>query len=325
MEDVVAVVGATGAVGREILRTLERRGFTAEKVLAFASERSAGVTLPFRGAALEVQRLAPDSFEGVTVALFSAGPMVGRELAPVAARSGAVVIDSSSAWRMDPEVPLVVPEVNPQAVMHRPKGIIANPSSGAIQMVVALKPLHDEAKIKRIVVSTYQAASAKGHLAVKELDAQLAALAAGRTPEAQVFPAQLAMNLLNDWKPGADGYSEEELTLVHETRKLLAEKDLAVTPTCVRVPVAIGHGESIHVEFHSPLNARRARELLARAPGIEQVEEPQPVDAANTDSVYVGRIRDDLSVPNALNLWVVADNLRKGAALNAVQIAELVV
>jgi aspartate-semialdehyde dehydrogenase len=325
MEDVVAVVGATGAVGREILRTLERRGFTAEKVLVFASERSAGATLPFRGSTLEVQRLKPDSFEGVTVALFSAGPMVGREFAPIAARAGAVVIDSSSAWRMDPEVPLVVPEVNPQAVMHRPKGIIANPSALAIQMVVALKPLHDEAKIKHVVVSTYQAASAKGQAALKELEAQLAAVATGRTPEAKVFPAQLAMNLLNDDKPGADGYSEEELTLVYETRKLLAEKDLAVTPTCVRVPVAIGHGESIHVEFHSPLNARRARELLSRAPGIELVAEPQPIEAANTDSVYVGRIRDDLSVPNALNLWVVADNLRKGAALNAVQIAELVV
>lgn len=333
MDDVVAVVGATGAVGREMLRTLERRGFTAAKVLALASERSAGASLPFRGEMLRVERLTPESFRGVTVALFSAGAMIGREFGPIAAKAGAIVIDNSNAWRMDPEVPLVVPEVNPQAVMHRPKGIIANPNCTTIQMVVALKPLHDEAKIKHVVVSTYQATSGKGRSAVKELEEQLAAIAAGRVPEARVFPAQIAMNVQSDWKAGADGYSEEELTLIHETRKILAEKDLAVTPTCVRVPVVTGHSESLHVQFHSPLNAQRARELLSRAPGIELVDsdeyvpgkEPQPIDAANTDPVYVGRIREDLSVPNALNFWVVADNLRKGSALNAVQIAELVV
>jgi aspartate-semialdehyde dehydrogenase len=333
MDNVVAVVGATGAVGREMLRTLERRGFSTEKVLALASERSAGATLPFRGGTLTVERLEPKSFQGVTVALFSAGATIAREFGPIAAAAGAVVIDNSSAWRMDPEVPLVVPEVNPQAVMHRKKGIIANPNCSTIQMVVALKPLHDEARVKHIVVSTYQATSGKGHAAVEELRTQISAIAAGKEPEAKVFPKQMAMNVLSDWKPGTDGYSEEELKMVNETRKIMGDKDILVTPTCVRVPVATAHSESIHVQFHSPLNAKRARELLANAPGVELVDdgeyapgkEPQPLYAANTDPVYVGRIRDDLGVPGALNLWVVSDNLRKGAALNAVQIAELVV
>ncbi len=332
MEHVVAVVGATGAVGREMLRTLERRGFSTERVIALASERSAGKKLPFRGATLEVLRLEPKAFDGVTVALFSAGATVSREFAPIAANAGAVVIDNSSAWRMDPEVPLVVPEVNPQAVMHRPKGIIANPNCSTIQLVVALKPLHDAARIKHIVVSTYQATSGKGQAAVEELRAQIAAIAAGREPEHEIFPAQMAMNVLSDWKPGENGYSEEELKLVNETRKIMGDKDIGVTPTCVRVPVVLSHSESVHVQFHSPMNAQRARELLADAPGVELCDdgtyvagqEPQPIRAANTDPVYVGRIRDDLAVPGALNLWIVADNLRKGAALNAVQIAELI-
>jgi aspartate-semialdehyde dehydrogenase len=328
---IVADAGATGAVGREMLRTLERRQFPAQRVLALASSRSVGQELPFRGQSLKVSELTPDSFKGVDIALFSAGASVSREYAPLAAAAGAVVIDNSSAWRMDDDCPLVVPEVNPEAARHRPKGIIANPNCSTIQMVVALKPLHDAARIRHIIVSTYQATSGKGHHAVEELHAQLAALAAGETRTPQVFPGQIAMNVLSDWKPGRDDYSEEELKMVNETRKILGDASIGVTPTCVRVPVVTGHGESVHVQFYQPLSAARARELLRHAPGVRLVEgdyapgaEPQPVQAANTDPVYVGRVRDDLAVPGALNLWVVADNLRKGAALNAVQIAELI-
>jgi aspartate-semialdehyde dehydrogenase len=331
MNQTVAVVGATGAVGREMLRTLERRGFPAERVVALASPRSAGQELPFRGGTLTVQALEPKAFEGVRIALFSAGASVSREYGPIAAAAGAVVIDNSSAWRMDHEVPLVVPEVNPDSAAQRPKGIIANPNCSTIQMVVALKPLHDEARIKHIVVSTYQATSGKGHAAVTELRAQIGQIAAGKQPEVRVFPGQMALNVLSDWKAGSGGYSEEELKLVNETRKIFGDPEIGVTPTCVRVPVITGHSESVHVQFHRPLSAARALELLRRAAGIELFDgdyapggEPQPLAAADTDPVYVGRVRDDLAVPGALNLWVVADNLRKGAALNAVQIAELI-
>jgi aspartate-semialdehyde dehydrogenase len=328
----VAVVGATGAVGREMLRTLERRNFPAKRVVALASERSAGKKLPYNGGELTVEKLGNGSFEGVDIALFSAGAGTSREFSPVAAKAGAVVIDNSSAWRMDPEVPLVVPEVNPGALSPRPKGIIANPNCSTIQMVVALKPLHDAARIKRIVVSTYQATSGKGHDAVEELRAQIADVARGVKPTAKIFPGQIALNVLSDWKPGKDGYSEEELKMVHETRKIMGDASIGVTPTCVRVPVVSGHSEAVHVEFHTPLSAARARDLLRNAPGVVLVEgdyvpggEPQPLQAADTDPVYVGRVRDDLAVPGALNLWVVSDNLRKGAALNAVQIAELLI
>jgi aspartate-semialdehyde dehydrogenase len=328
----VAVVGATGAVGREMLRTLERRNFPAKRVVALASERSAGKKLPFNGGELTVEKLGTSSFEGVTIALFSAGAGTSREFAPVAAKAGAIVIDNSSAWRMDPEVPLVVPEVNPGALSARPKGIIANPNCSTIQMVVALKPLHDAARIKRIVVSTYQATSGKGHDAVEELKAQIAEVARGGKPTPKVFPGQIALNVLSDWKAGQDGYSEEELKMVNETRKIMGDASIGVTPTCVRVPVVSGHSEAVHVEFHAPLSAARARDLLRGAPGVVLVEgdykpggEPQPLQAADTDPVYVGRVRDDLAVPGALNLWIVSDNLRKGAALNAVQIAELLV
>lgn len=330
MSKVVAVVGATGAVGREMLRTLERRNFQASKVIALASERSAGSKLPFAGGELEVRKLDPDSFSGVDIALFSAGGETSKEYSPIAAAAGAVVIDNSSAWRMDPDCPLVVPEVNPEAIEQRPKGIIANPNCSTIQMVVALKPLHDAARVRHVVVSTYQATSGKGHAAVSELREQIRAIGAGQQPKSQVFPAQMAMNVLSDWKAGRDGYSEEELKLVNETRKILGDDAIGVTPTCVRVPVVTGHSESLHVQFHQPLGAARARELLANAPGVTLVDgdyapggEPKPLDAADTDPVYVGRVRDDLAVKGAINLWVVADNLRKGAALNAVQIAEL--
>ena len=327
---VVAVVGATGAVGREMLRTLERRDFPVERLVPLASKRSAGSRLSFRSEAVEVLELTPKSFEGVEITFFSAGAGVSREFAPIAAAAGATVIDNSSAWRMDDEVPLVVPEVNPQAVMHKPKGIIANPNCSTIQLVVALKPLHDKARLKHVVVSTYQATSGKGHAAVEELRTQMSALAAGKEAEAKVFPTQIAMNLVSDWKPGDGNYSEEELKLVNETRKILGDREIGVTPTCVRVPVVTGHSESVHIQCHEPLNAKQVLELLRNAPGIELFDadyapgkEPQPLHAADTDPVYVGRVRDDLAVPGAINLWVVSDNLRKGAALNAVQIAEL--
>jgi aspartate-semialdehyde dehydrogenase len=299
-------------------------------VIALASERSRGLKLDFCGTKLTVERLDPSSFKGVDIALFSAGAATAKEFAPLAAQAGAIVIDNSSAWRMDPDVPLVVPEVNPGAIKERTRGIIANPNCSTIQMVVALKPLHDEARIKHIVVSTYQATSGKGYAAVEELRAQIRDVAAGRLPTPSVFPGPIALNVLSDWKPGRDGYSEEELKMVNETKKIMGDPSIGVTPTCVRVPVVTGHSESVHVQFHSPLGAERAKDLLRAAPGVELVDgeyrpggEPQPLRAADTDPVYVGRVREDLAVPGALNLWIVADNLRKGAALNAVQIAEL--
>lgn len=330
MSCVVAVVGATGVVGREMLRTLEARGFPAARVLALASPRSAGRRVPFRGGEIEIQAATPEAFEGVTFALFSAGAAASRELAPAAAARGAVVIDNSSAWRMDPEVPLVVPEVNMDAAARRPKGIIANPNCSTIQMVVALKPLHDAAKLRHVVVSTYQAASGKGHAAMEELLAQARALAAGEAPPMAVLPGQLALNVLMDWKASAGSdYSEEELKMVNETRKILGDESIAVSPTTVRVPVVTGHSESIHAQFHRPMSAAEAKRLLAGAPGVKLMDEPyapgrhpQPIHAAGADEVFVGRVRDDAGVPGAINLFVVADNLRKGAALNAVQIAE---
>jgi aspartate-semialdehyde dehydrogenase len=329
MAKVVAVVGATGVVGREMLRTLEARHFPAKRVVALASARSAGQLLPFRGEQIEVKLAAPEAFAGVDIALFSAGAAASRELGPAAAARGAVVIDNSSAWRMDPEVPLVVPEVNMDAAAERPKGIIANPNCSTIQMVVALKPLHDAARIRHVVVSTYQAASGKGHAAVQELEEQVRHAADGKKHAPKVFPGVLAMNVLMDWKAGASDYSEEEIKMVNETRKILGDASIGVSPTTVRVPVVTGHSEAVHVQFHRPMSAEEAKRLLRDAPGVVLMDEPyapgrhpQPLDSAGTDAVFVGRVRDDLAVPGALNLWVVADNLRKGAALNAVQIAE---
>ena len=326
---VVAVVGATGAVGREMLRVLEQRRFPVKRVVALASRRSLGTKLPFGGGEVTVSELTPQAFTGVDVALFSAGATVSREYGPIAASAGAVVIDNSSAWRMDPQVPLVVPEVNMSAAADRPRGIIANPNCATIQMVVALKPLHDAARIKHIVVSTYQATSGKGHAAVEELLAQTRSALDGREPESRVFPGTIAFNVLCDWKAGEDDYSEEETKIVQETRKILEDATLGVSPTTVRVPVLNGHSESIHVQFQRAMNAEEAKRLLRDAPGVILVggayapgKNPQPVHASGTDAVYVGRVRNDLAVPGAINLFVVSDNLRKGAALNAVQIAE---
>lgn len=326
---VVAVAGATGAVGREMLRTLEQRGFPVARLVALASKRSAGQKLPFRGGEVVVEELGPRSFEGVDVALFSAGASVSREFSPIAAKSGAVVIDNSSAWRMDPDVPLVVPEVNLDAARVRPKGIIANPNCSTIQMVVALKPLHDAARVKTIVVSTYQATSGKGQAAVEELLEQARAALAGDAVTSKVFPGPMAFNVMCDWKAGEGDYSEEELKLVFETRKIMGDDAIGVSPTTVRVPVVKGHSEAVHVQFHRPMTAKEAKDLLRGAEGVVLMEEsyapgkhPQPLQAAGTDAVFVGRVRDDLAVKGAIDMFVVADNLRKGAALNAVQIAE---
>jgi len=327
----VAVVGATGAVGREMLRTLETRNFPVGRVHPLASQRSAGKKLAFGGDHVVVEELTAASFKGVELALFSAGAAVAREFAPLAAQAGALVVDNSSAWRMDDGCPLVIPEVNPEAARKRPKGIIANPNCSTIQMLVALKPLHAAARLRHIVVSTYQATSGKGHAAVEELRAQAGAILDGRPHEAKVFPGRIAFNVLCDWKAGDRDYSEEEWKMVMETHKILGDSSIGVSPTTVRVPVLNAHSEAIHAQFHRPMAAAEAKRLLQGAPGVVLVDEPygpgrhpQPADASGTDAVYVGRVRDDLAVPGALNLFVVSDNLRKGAALNAVQIAELV-
>lgn len=326
---VVAIAGATGAVGREMLRTLEQRNFPVSKLVALASKRSAGQKLPYRGGEITIEELGSKSFEGVDIALFSAGASVSREFAPIAAKCGAVVIDNSSAWRMDPDVPLVVPEVNIEAAKTRPKGIIANPNCSTIQMLVALKPLHDAARVKTIIVSTYQAVSGKGQAAVEDLLQQTRAALAGETVTPTVFPGRIAFNVLCDWKAGEADYSEEELKMVHETRKIMGDPTIGVSPTTVRVPVLTGHSESVHVQFHRPMTAAEAKKLLREAEGVVLFEEPyapanhpQPFASAGTDPVFVGRVRDDLAVPGAITMFVVADNLRKGAALNAVQIAE---
>jgi aspartate-semialdehyde dehydrogenase len=325
----VAVAGATGAVGREMLKTLEQRNFPVKKLVALASKKSAGTTLPFKGGEVVVSELGPKSFEGVDVALFSAGAGPSKEFAPIAAKSGAIVIDNSSAWRMDPDCPLVVPEVNIAAAKNPKKGIIANPNCSTIQMVVALKPLHDANRVKTIIVSTYQATSGKGVAAVEDLMQQTKAAIMGETITPKVFPGRIAFNVLCDWKPGTNDYSEEELKMVNETKKIMGDDSIMVSPTTVRVPVVTGHSESVHVQFERPMTAAQAKDLLRKAEGVVLMEDayapgkhPQPFEVAGTDPVFVGRVRDDLAVPGAIMMWVVADNLRKGAALNAVQIAE---
>lgn len=333
---VVAVVGATGAVGREMLKTLEERNFPIDRLVAMASPRSAGSKLPFRGQEVTVVATTPEAFKGVQVALFSAGAAAAREFGPIAAAAGAVVIDNSSAWRTDADCPLVVPEVNPEMIGMRPKGIIANPNCSTIQLLVALKPLHDAAKLRHIVVSTYQATSGKGHAAVEDLKQQTRAWAAGEAIQPTIFPGQMAFNLLSDWKaattPEAEGYSEEELKMVFETKKIMGDPSIEVSPTCVRVPVVNGHSESVHAKFARHLSVEEAKSLLRKAPGVILDERPyapgqhpQPIEASGRDEVFVGRVRRDFADPHALNLWVVGDNLRKGAALNAVQIAEHVI
>ncbi len=329
----VAVVGATGAVGEIMRQVLIERAFPLRAVKFLASERSAGKTVEFKGKTYSVELLRPEAFSGVDVVLSSTPASVSREVSPLAAKAGAVVIDNSSAWRMDPEVPLVVPEVNAHTLRHIPKGIVANPNCSTIQMVVALKPLHDLAKIRRVVVATYQASSGKGARALGELDAQLTAVGRGEpVPEARNHAARLAGNVLpHDWKYGDDGYSEEEWKMVRETRKIMGDDSILVSPTTARVPVRVGHSEAINLEFHNPITPEQAREALRRAPGVVLLDDysrgevPLALNAAGRDEVFVGRVRRDPTLPNGLNLWVVADNLRKGAATNAVQIAEVLV
>ncbi len=330
MGQVVAVVGATGLVGREMLRILQTRHFPADRVIPLASSRSAGCTVTYGHEQLPVAEATPESFTGVAIALFSAGKRASLQLAPEAAARGAVVIDNSSAWRMDPEVPLVVPEVNPAAAAERPKGIIANPNCSTIQMVVALAPIHQLSPLRHVVVSTYQAASGKGWAAVEELRQQRVALSQRQPLKSQVFPGPIADNVITDWPAGAADYSEEEHKMVNETRKILAAPDIGVSPTTVRVPVETGHAEAVHVQCRNPISAQDVKRVLVKAAGIKLIDEayrpgshPQPTDCVGNDWVYVGRVRDDLAVAGAVNLWIVADNLRKGAALNAVQIAEM--
>lgn len=328
----VAVVGATSAVGAQMVECLEERKFPVGKLSLLGSGRNVGETLEFRGSGVPVQELTRDSFEGVDIALFSTGGERSREFCPAAAAAGAVCIDSSTAWRMDPDVPLVVPEVNPHAIArYTAKGIIANPDCSAIQLALALKPLHDAAAVRRVVVSTYQAVSGEGRKGVAELDRQVRYLLNAKPVENKVFPHQIAFNCLPQVGSfGDNGYTDEEMAIVNGTRKIL-EADLAITATTVRVPVFYGHSASINVETERKLTAAEARELLSSAPGMQLVDDPAageyplPLDAAGQDMVLVGRVREDGSIDNGLNLWVVADNIRKGAATNAVQIAEILI
>ncbi|WP_456465721.1 aspartate-semialdehyde dehydrogenase [Desulfurobacterium sp.] len=328
----VAVVGATGAVGKEMIKVLEQRNFPVDKIKLLASERSAGKKLKFKGEEITVEKLTPESFEGVEIALFSAGGDRSKQFAPEAVKRGAVVIDNSSAFRMDKEVPLVVPEVNPEDVKWH-KGIIANPNCSTIQMVVALKPLYNLSRIKRIVVSTYQAVSGAGAAAIEELKAQSEAVLKGtKVPPPKKIPKQIAFNCVPQIDVFFDdGYTKEEHKMVNETKKIMHDPEIKVSATCVRVPVFIGHSESVNLEFEKPVSVEDAINALKNAPGVTVVNDfkngvyPTPIDVAGKDNVLVGRIRKDDTIENGLNLWIVGDNLRKGAALNAVQIAEVLI
>lgn len=327
----VAVVGATGAVGRTILEILEKKNFPVDDILPLASSRSAGKQIEFKGEKIEIKEAKPEAFEGVDLAFFSAGTNVSKELAPEAAKRGALVIDNSNAFRMDPKVPLVIPEVNPEDCKEH-NGIIANPNCSTIQMVVALKPIHDRAKIKRVVVSTYQAVSGTGVDAVDELKEQTINVVENKKVEAKVYPYQIAFNVLPHIDVFDDtGYTLEEWKMVRETQKILGDEDIAITATTVRVPVINCHSESVNIETYDKITPEEVRDILAKTQGVKVVDDPEnlkyplAVDADGKDEVYVGRIREDFSIENGINLWIVGDNLRKGAALNAVQIAEYVI
>jgi len=328
----IAVVGATGAVGEVMLSVLSERKFPVGELVALASERSAGGTVQFGNREVDVEDLAIFDPAGVDIALFSAGGAVSKEYAPKFAAAGAVVIDNSSAFRYDDDVPLVVAEVNPEAAKQRPRGIIANPNCSTMQMLVALAPIHRKAGIERLNIATYQSVSGTGRRALEELGRQTAALLNFQPVEPEVYPVQIAFNVIPHGGDFTDnGYTTEEMKLVWETHKILGDASIRVNATVVRVPVFYGHSEAVNVETREHLSAADARRLLEQAAGVEVVDErvaggyPTPVThASGNDPVYVGRIRDDLSHPNGLNFWIVSDNIRKGAALNAVQIAELV-
>ncbi|HFD79906.1 MAG TPA: aspartate-semialdehyde dehydrogenase [Gammaproteobacteria bacterium] len=330
----VAVVGATGAVGEVMLEILAERRFPVGEVHALASERSAGSKVKFGNRQLTVQNLAEFDFSRAQIGLFSAGASISKVYAPKAAAAGCVVVDNTSQFRYDDEIPLVVPEVNPERIAdYKDHGIIANPNCSTIQMLVALKPIHDAVGIERINVCTYQAVSGTGKEAIEELATQTAKLLNGKPVEAKVYPKQIAFNVLPHIDVFQDnGYTKEEMKMVWETRKIMGDDAIQVNPTAVRVPVFYGHSEAVHIETREKLSADRCRELLAAAPGVEVLDEhrdggyPTAVtEGANNDPVYVGRIREDISHARGLDLWVVADNVRKGAALNSIQIAEILV
>jgi aspartate-semialdehyde dehydrogenase len=328
----VAIAGATGAVGEALIEILEQRKFPVEQLFLLASERSEGKRLQFRGKSVKVQRLDQFDFSQAQIGLFSAGGALSAEFAPKAAAAGCVVVDNTSHFRYDDDVPLIVPEVNAHRLGdHKQRNIIANPNCSTIQMVVALKPLHDAARITRINVATYQAVSGAGAGGVRELAAQTTNLLNTKEIEIRKMPKQIAFNAIPHIDVFQDnGYTKEEMKMVWETRKILEDEQIQVNPTCVRIPVFYGHSEAVHIETERKLTAADARELLRRAPGVKVVDDPASngyptavTDAAGRDPVFVGRIREDISHPRGLDLWVVSDNVRKGAALNSVQIAEL--
>jgi aspartate-semialdehyde dehydrogenase len=330
---VVAVAGATGAVGEVMLQVLEERKFPVRRVKLLASERSVGKILKFQEEEIKVEQLTLSSFEGVDIALFSAGAGRSKEFAPAAWKFGAVVVDNSSAFRMEPDVPLVVPEINPHAIaQYTNRGIIANPNCTTIVTLMALAPLHRYSRIKRVVASSYQAVSGAGAKALEELKVQVRAWAKGEPLPVEVFPYQIAFNILPHIDAFLDnGYTKEEMKLVNETRKILEDDTIRVSPTMIRVPVFTAHSVSVHVETERKISVAKARELFAAFPGLQLLDDPanrkypMPLFAAGQDDCFVGRIREDLAVENGLNLWVVGDQLRKGAALNAVQIAEALI
>ena len=324
----VAVVGATGMVGQAMLSILAERNFPAARVRALASERSKGLTVAYNGSSITIERIDEKAFKGVDVALFATSSDIALIYGPVAVEAGAMVIDNSSAWRMKENVPLVVPEVNREDIRDN-EGIIANPNCCAIPLTVVLHPLQKAVGLERVLISTYQSASGAGRALVDELEEQTKAIAGGTEPQVVVYPYQLAYNVVpGGWRPEPDGYNEEEVKIVNETRKILHMADLLMVATCVRVPVPIGHGESVFIETRDKITAGEARTLLGSAPGVIVQDDPHarlyptPHNVAGKDEVYVGRIRNDPSSSRGLALWLVSDNLRKGAALNAVQIAE---
>jgi aspartate-semialdehyde dehydrogenase len=327
----VAILGATGAVGTELLELLESRHFPLASLKLLASPRSAGTTLEFRGEKIVVEAVDERSFREVDIVLASAGGSISKAWAEKAIAAGAVMIDNSSAFRMDSTVPLVVPEVNSEAVADH-RGLIANPNCTTILMAVAVYPLHQVQPIKRIVASTYQSASGAGARAMEEVKTQAQAILNGQEPKPEILPYPLAFNLFpHNSKLNEQGYCEEEMKMVNETRKIFGTNDLRITATCVRVPVLRAHSESINLEFESPFDVAKAREILSQAPGVKLVDDwqanyfPMPIDASGKDEVLVGRIRQDISNPNGLELWLCGDQIRKGAALNAIQIAELLI
>ena len=324
----VAVLGATGMVGKEMMNVLEQRNFPIDRFLPLASSRTAGTSVTFKGKEYTVEEAKPESFKGIDIGLFSAGAKVSKVFAPEAAKAGAIVIDNTSQFRMDPEVPLIMPEVNPQ-VIKKHKGIIANPNCSTAQLVLVLKPIHDAAGIKRIVVSTYQSTCGWGKEAVEELKEQSKAIVEGKKVKVKYLPRQIAFNCFPHIDVFLDNaYTKEEMKMVNETRKILEDDSIAVTATCVRIPVVIGHSEAVNIETKKKISADEVRRLLANFPTVKVIDDPSkaeyptPLDSEGIDDTLVGRIREDVSVKNGIDLWIVSDNLRRGAALNAVLIAE---